>query len=73
VEALGRPLLTASIKSDDEILEYLTDPFEIHEKFKNLVDIVIDAGVGGNQPSTVVDCTGDLPEVIRAGLGELEF
>ncbi len=72
VEQLGRPLLTASLKSDDEILEYFTDPQDIFEDFKKLVDIVIDAGPGGNQPSTVIDCTGDLPEIIRTGIGELE-
>ncbi len=72
VEHLGRPLLTASLKSDDEILEYFTDPEDFYEDFKKLVDIVIDAGPGGNQPSTVIDCTGDLPEIIRTGIGELE-
>ncbi len=73
VEELGRPLLTASLKSDDEFLEYFTDPFDIYEDYKNLVDIVIDSGIGGNQPSTVVNCLGVLPEVIRVGAGDLEY
>lgn len=72
VESLGRPLLTASLKSDDEILEYFTDPVDIYDDFKNQVDIVIDAGPGGNQPSTVIDCMNDLPEIIREGVGELQ-
>ena len=57
VEALGRPILTTSLKSDDEILEYFTDPEDIYEDFKKIVDIVIDGGIGSNIPSTVVDCT----------------
>lgn len=73
VEELGRPLLTSSLKSDDEISEYFTDPIDIFEDFKKLVDIVIDAGTGGNQPSTVIDCTGDLPDIIRMGWKEPEY
>jgi tRNA threonylcarbamoyl adenosine modification protein (Sua5/YciO/YrdC/YwlC family) len=70
VEALGRPILTTSLKSDDEILEYFTDPIDIYEDFKKLVDIVIDGGIGGNVPSTVIDCTDDTPALLRAGAGE---
>ena len=73
VEALGRPIMTTSLKSDDEILEYFTDPIDIFEDFKKLVDIVIDSGLGGNNPSTVVDCTDEKPTVIRFGAGILEF
>ncbi len=68
---LGRPILSISLKSDDEILEYFTDPEEIYDDFKNRVDIVIDGGIGSNEPSTVVDCTKGEPEVIREGKGEL--
>lgn len=71
VEALGRPILTTSLKSDDEVIEYFTDPIDINEDFKKLVDIVIDGGICGNVPSTVVDCTNAQPEVIREGAGEL--
>jgi len=71
VESLGRPILTTSLKSDDEILEYFTDPIDIYDDFKKLVDLVIDGGVGGNEPSTVVDCTGDDFEVLREGAGDL--
>jgi tRNA threonylcarbamoyl adenosine modification protein (Sua5/YciO/YrdC/YwlC family) len=73
VEALGRPILTTSLKSDDEILEYFTDPIDIYEDFKKLVDVVIDGGIGNNQPSTVVDCTDIEPAVLREGAGKLEF
>ena len=71
VHALGNPLISASIKSEDTIREYTTDPAEIFEDFKHRVDIVIDSGPGGNVPSTVVDCTSGEPEVIRQGLGIL--
>jgi tRNA threonylcarbamoyl adenosine modification protein (Sua5/YciO/YrdC/YwlC family) len=71
VEQLGNPLITSSIKDDDKIKEYTTDPEEIYEDFKALVDLVIDSGAGGNVPSTVVDCTGASFEIIRQGLGQL--
>ncbi len=71
VEALGHPMLTASLKADDEVLEYLTDPLDIHEAYQKLTDLVIDGGPGGNLPSTVVDCTGAEPLIIREGAGDL--
>ncbi|KAA3640239.1 MAG: threonylcarbamoyl-AMP synthase [Bacteroidetes bacterium] len=73
LEALGNPMLTSSLKSDDEILEYFTDPYDINEDYKKLVDIVIDGGIGGNVPSTVVDCTQGDFEILRDGAGELEY
>lgn len=73
VAMLGNPLITASIKSEDIIREYTTDPVEMFEDLKHVVDIVIDSGAGGNVPSTVVDCTGDTIEVIRQGLGDLDI
>lgn len=73
LEELGRPMLTASLKSDDEILEYFTDAIDIDEDFKKQVDIVIDGGLCGNTPSTVVDCTSGDYEILRQGAGELEF
>ncbi|MFN4945620.1 MAG: L-threonylcarbamoyladenylate synthase, partial [Chryseotalea sp.] len=69
VEQLGNPLITSSIKNDDEIREYTTEPEEIYEDFKNKVDLVIDGGVSGNVPSTVVDLTQNEPVIIRQGLG----
>lgn len=72
VEQLGRPLLSSSVHDfDDDVVEYITDPELIHERYGNLVDAVIDGGFGDNQPSTVVDCTTDDFEVIRQGKGEL--
>jgi tRNA threonylcarbamoyl adenosine modification protein (Sua5/YciO/YrdC/YwlC family) len=73
VEQLTNPLITTSIKDDDSIKEYTTDPEEIYEDFKHKVDIVIDGGSGGNIPSTVVDCTGDEIVIVRQGLGDLEI
>lgn len=70
VEVLGNPLITSSIKDDDLIKEYTTDPEEMYEDFKHVVDLVIDGGVGGNVPSTVIDCTGNRIQIIRQGLGE---
>lgn len=71
VQELGNPLITSSVKDDDVIIEYTTDPEEIYEDFKHRVDLVIDGGPGGNIPSTVVDCTGDEIKVIRQGLAEI--
>ena len=68
-----RPMLSASLHSDDELLEYDNDPTEIHEHIENLVDLVIDGGLGGRIPSTVVDCTGDEPTIIREGAGMLRY
>ncbi len=70
VKELGRPILSASLPG--EMVEEYTDPEMIQEVFKNLVDIVIDGGIGGTVPSTVVDCTGEEWEVLRKGLGEWE-
>jgi tRNA threonylcarbamoyl adenosine modification protein (Sua5/YciO/YrdC/YwlC family) len=72
VAMLGNPILSTSIKDDDELIEYSTDPELIHEKYEELVDLVIDGGYGDNEASTVVDCTmGDF-EIIRQGKGVLE-
>jgi tRNA A37 threonylcarbamoyladenosine synthetase subunit TsaC/SUA5/YrdC len=73
VKELGRPIITTSIHDPDEIIEYTTDPELIHEKFREFADIVIDGGYGKNEASTIVDCTGDEPEIIRQGLGILEL
>jgi tRNA threonylcarbamoyl adenosine modification protein (Sua5/YciO/YrdC/YwlC family) len=73
VKLLGNPLITSSIKDDDLIKEYTTDPEEIYEDFKHKVDMVVDGGAGGNIPSTVVDFTGDEPELVRQGLGVFEY
>lgn len=71
VKELGNPIISTSIKDEDEVLEYTTDPELIFEKWQNLVDIVVDGGHGDNVASTVIDLTGDEPEVIREGKGSL--
>lgn len=71
VEMLGNPIMSSSVRDEDEIIEYITDPELIYEKFDKLVDIVIDGGFGHNNPSTVVDCTQDEYEIIRQGQGIL--
>lgn len=73
VETLGNPIITSSIKDDDQIVEYTTDPEEIFEDFKNQVDIVIDGGIGGNIPSTVIDCSEGELTLVRQGLGEIDL
>ncbi|MCJ8165866.1 L-threonylcarbamoyladenylate synthase [Pontibacter sp. E15-1] len=71
VKELGNPILSTSIRDDDEVLEYSTDPELIYERYKNLVDAVIDGGPGNNIASTVVDVTNDF-EVLREGAGDIE-
>jgi len=73
VRQLGNPILSTSIKDDDEILEYTTDPELIEEKYGEITDLVIDGGYGELIPSTIVDCTGDEIEITREGKGALEF
>src|SRR3546814_14761832 len=71
IEMLGNPILSTSIRDDDEIIEYSTDPELIHEKYEGLVDIVIDGGYGGNEASTVVDFTSGEAEILRQGKGDI--
>ena len=72
VKELGNPIITTTIKDDDDIVQYITDPEIIFERFQHLVDIVIDGGMGGNIPSTIIDATSDDFEIVRRGLGEVE-
>ncbi len=73
VNALGNPIVSTSIRDEDDIIEYTTDPELILEKWDNLVDIVIDGGYGGNEASTIIDLSGDAPEVVREGKGSLDI
>jgi len=68
LEALGNPLLSASLPGD--MVEEYTDPDVMYEKFRDQVDIVIDGGAGGMIPSTIVDCTTSDWEIVRQGIGE---
>ena len=69
VTALGNPIVSTSIKDEDQVIEYTTDPELIFEKWKHLVDVVVDGGSGGNVASTVIDLTGDTPILVRQGKG----
>ena len=71
VQKLGNPIMTTSIHDEDEIIEYSTNPELIYEKFKKIVDIVIDGGLGGNIASTVIDCTSDDIIIVREGKGNV--
>jgi tRNA threonylcarbamoyl adenosine modification protein (Sua5/YciO/YrdC/YwlC family) len=73
VKMLGNPIISTSIHDDDEIIEYSTDPELIHEKYKDMVDLVIDGGYGDNEPSTIVDCSEGNFEIIRQGKGDLDL
>ncbi|WP_298895186.1 L-threonylcarbamoyladenylate synthase [uncultured Psychroserpens sp.] len=73
VRQLGNPIISTSIRDEDYVIEYTTDPELILEKWDNLVDIVIDGGYGGNEASTVIDLSQDEPLVIREGKGSLEI
>lgn len=73
VSLLGNPIVSTSIKDEDEVLEYTTDPELIFEKWSDLVDLVIDGGYGGNIASTVIDLTGDEPVLVREGKGSVEL
>ncbi|MDR2815726.1 MAG: threonylcarbamoyl-AMP synthase [Proteiniphilum sp.] len=73
VAQLGNPVLNTSVTIEDDEIEYTTDPELIHEKWEEIAGIVIDGGFGGIEPSTVVDCTSDEPEIIRQGKGVLNL
>ena len=73
VEVLGNPIVSTSIRDEDDILEYTTDPELILEKWDNLVDVVIDGGYGDNEASTVIDLSENEPQIIREGKGSLEI
>lgn len=71
VRELGNPIVSMSIKDDDGLMEYITDPELIFDKWQHHVDIVIDGGISGNEASTVIDLTGSEPVLIRAGKGDI--
>lgn len=71
IQQLGFPIITTSIRDEDEIIEYSTDPELIFEKFGHVVDAIIDGGYGNNVPSTIIDCTEGDFEILRDGLGDI--
>ena len=73
VRQLGNPIVSTSIRDEDEVIEYTTDPELIFEKWQNLVDMVIDGGYGDNIGSTIIDLSGYEPTVVREGKGSLDI
>ncbi len=73
VRVLGNPIVSTSIKDEDDLLEYTTDPELIYEKWKDLVDVVVNGGYGGNVPSTIIDLSKDEAEILREGKGSLDI
>jgi tRNA threonylcarbamoyl adenosine modification protein (Sua5/YciO/YrdC/YwlC family) len=73
VRQLGNPIVSTSIRDEDEVIEYTTDPELIFEKWQNLVDMVIDGGYGDNIGSTIIDLSGDEPIVVREGKGDIDI
>ncbi len=73
VRQLGNPIVSTSIRDDDDVIEYTTDPELIFEKWQNLVDAVIDGGYGDNVGSTIIDLSGHEPVVIREGKGDIDI
>ncbi|MCM5663304.1 L-threonylcarbamoyladenylate synthase [Galbibacter mesophilus] len=72
VRELGNPIVSTSIRDEDEVIEYTTDPELILEKWDKLVDIVVDGGYGDNVASTVIDLSGSEPVIIREGKGDID-
>ena len=73
VRELGNPIVSTSIHDEDEMLEYSIEPELIHEKYRDVTDLVIDGGLGEIIPSTIVDFTGEEPVIIRQGKGILQL
>lgn len=74
VEKLGNPIATTSLHNhEDAIMDYFVDPYAIYERFDDDVDMIIDGGYGNLEASTVVDCTGSAPEIIRQGIGRIDL
>jgi len=73
VQELGNPILTTSLKIDDDILEYPSDPQDIYDDYKKRVDIVIDGGMGSITPSTVLNCIDGEVEIVREGAGDIDI
>jgi tRNA threonylcarbamoyl adenosine modification protein (Sua5/YciO/YrdC/YwlC family) len=73
VRQLGNPIVSTSIRDEDDVIEYTTDPELIFEKWQNVVDLVIDGGYGDNVGSTIIDLSGTEPEIIREGKGDVDI
>lgn len=73
VKELGNPIVTTSIRDEDDVIEYTTDPELIFEKWASKVDLVIDGGYGDNQASTIIDLTTDNIQIVREGKGDINI
>lgn len=73
IAELGHPLVATSLHHIDELIEYPTDPQEIHEQYENLIEMMVDGGYGKILASTVIDCTDGEPKVIREGAGSVDI
>ena len=73
VQELGNPIITTSVHHEDDIIDYITDPNAIYERYEKIVDIVIAGGIGGYKPSTIIDCTGEEPIIVRDGIGKIDL
>lgn len=73
VKELGNPIVSTSIRDEDDVIEYTTDPELIFEKWKDKVDLVLNGGYGGNIASTIIDLSEDEVTVVRDGKGSLDI
>lgn len=73
IEELGNPIVSISIRDKDEIVEYTTDPELIYDNWKDKVDLIIDGGIVGNEPSTIVDVSDGEVTIIREGKGDIDL
>lgn len=73
VRQLGNPIVSTSIRDEDDVIEYTTDPELIFEKWQNLVDLVVDGGYGDNVGSTIIDLSESEPIIIREGKGDIDI
>ena len=74
VELLGNPIVTTSLHDqEDELMDYFADPYAIYQRYDDDIEMIIDGGYGNLEASTVIDCTGSVPEIIRQGIGKLDL
>ncbi|MCD0469877.1 L-threonylcarbamoyladenylate synthase [Flavobacterium sp. JAS] len=73
VRQLGNPIVSTSIRDEDDVIEYTTDPELIFEKWQNIVDLVIDGGYGDNVGSTIIDLSDYEPVIVREGKGDIDI
>ncbi len=72
IQELGNPMVSKSIHSTNEIEDYITDPYEIFGTYEKQIDCMLSDGYGNNQPSTIIDCTEEMPFLVREGKGEVK-